>query len=206
MEDQWLSWAKRISALADTGLHYCRDTFDRERYEEISALSREMMAALGDATPERIATALGPREGHVTPKIDVRAAIIEQGRILLVQERSDGRWTLPGGYAEVGVSAADNTCKEVWEEAGIRVRIARLYAIRHKARHAYPADVLDFYKLFFLCERLDDAPLAPGHEVLDAAYFAPDALPPLSTPRAIARDIEDAFAFHAQPQRPALID
>ncbi|WP_110650242.1 NUDIX hydrolase [Salinicola peritrichatus] len=206
MEDQWLTWAKRLSALADTGLHYCRDKFDRERYEEIAELSRSMMAALGTVPLERIAAALGERDGHVTPKIDVRAAIIDDGRILLVKEKMDGRWTMPGGYAEVGVSAADNTVKEVWEEAGIKVAVSRLYALRHKARHAYPPDVLDFYKLFFLCERLDDAPLEPGHEVHDAAYFPADDLPPLSEPRVIARDIADAFAFHADPARAALID
>ncbi|WP_110670165.1 NUDIX hydrolase [Salinicola halophilus] len=206
MEDQWLSWAKRLSALADTGLHYCRDKFDRERYEEINALSHQMMASLGETPVERVALALGEGHGHVTPKIDVRGAIIDDGKILLVKEKTDGRWTMPGGYAEVGVSAADNTVKEVWEEAGVEVAVDRLYAIRHKARHAYPPDVLDFYKLFFLCERLDDAPLDPGHEVFDAAYFAPDALPPLSEGRVIDRDIVDAFAFHAHPNRPAIVD
>ncbi|GHB11900.1 putative ADP-ribose pyrophosphatase YjhB [Salinicola rhizosphaerae] len=206
MESQWLSWAKRLSALAETGLHYCQDKFDRERYEEISALSREMMASLGAVPVERVALALGRGEGHVTPKIDVRAAIIDDGKILLVKEKMDGRWTMPGGYAEVGVSAADNTVKEVWEEAGVRVTVSRLFALRHKARHAYPPDVLDFYKLFFLCERLDDAPLDPGHEVHDAGYFSPHELPPLSEPRVIARDIADAFAFHADPRRAALID
>lgn len=206
MEDQWLAWAKRLSALADTGLHYCRDKFDRERYEEIAELSRSMMAALGSVPLARIASALGERDGHVTPKIDVRAAIIDDGKILLVKEKVDGRWTMPGGYAEIGLSAAENTVKEVWEEAGIQVEASRLYAIRHKARHPYPPDVLDFYKLFFLCERLDRAPLDPGHEVFDAAYFSPDDLPPLSEPRVIAQDIADAFAFQADPQRPAIID
>ncbi|WP_251976108.1 NUDIX hydrolase [Salinicola avicenniae] len=206
MEDQWLAWAKRLSALADTGLHYTRDKFDRERYEEIAELSRTMMATLGEIPLERVSLTLGPAEGHVTPKIDVRGAIIDNGRILLVKEKMDGRWTMPGGYAEVGVSAADNTVKEVWEEAGIRVAASRLYAIRHKARHAYPPDVVDFYKFFFLCERLDGAALDPGHEVHDAAYFSPDDLPPLSEPRVIARDIADAFAYLADPQRPAIID
>lgn len=206
MEDQWLAWAKRLSALAATGLHYCHDKFDRERYEEVADISASMMAALGDIPIGRVNLALGDGEGHVTPKIDVRAAIIDDGKILLVKEKMDGRWTMPGGYAEVGVSAAENTVKEVWEEAGVKVEASRLYAIRHKAKHAYPADVLDFYKLFFLCERLDDAPLDPGHEVHEAAYFSPDELPPLSEPRVIARDIIEAFAYLADPQRPPLID
>jgi ADP-ribose pyrophosphatase YjhB (NUDIX family) len=206
MEDQWLAWAKRLSALSDTGLHYCRDKFDRERYEEVAEISTSMMAMLGDIPIGRVNLALGAGEGHVTPKIDVRAAIIDDGRILLVKEKMDGRWTMPGGYAEIGLSAAENTVKEVWEEAGVTVEAKRLYAVRHKAKHAYPADVLDFYKLFFLCERLDTKPLDPGHEVFDAAYFSPDELPPLSEPRVIARDIFDAFEFHADPRRPALID
>lgn len=206
MEDQWLVWAKRLSALADTGLHYCRDKFDRERYEEVAEIATSMMAALGDIPIGRVNLALGDSEGHVTPKIDVRAAIIDDGKILLVKEKMDGHWTMPGGYAEIGLSAAENTIKEVWEEAGVRVEANRLYAIRHKARHAYPADVLDFYKLFFLCKRLDDAPLDPGHEVFDAAYFSPTELPPLSEPRVIARDITDAFEFYADPQRPSIID
>ncbi|WP_110654658.1 NUDIX hydrolase [Salinicola halimionae] len=206
MEDQWLVWAKRLSALADTGLHYCHDKFDRERYEEVAEIATSMMAALGDIPIGRVNLALGEGEGHVTPKIDVRAAIIDDGKILLVKEKMDGRWTMPGGYAEIGLSAAENTVKEVWEEAGVTVEAKRLYAIRHKAKHAYPPDVLDFYKLFFLCERLDSAPLDPGHEVHDAAYFSPAELPPLSEPRVIARDIVEAFAYLADPHRPAIID
>ncbi|WYX51124.1 NUDIX domain-containing protein [Achromobacter xylosoxidans] len=131
----------------------------------------------------------------------MRAAVIRDGRILLVQERNNGRWTLPGGFAEIGYSAAENAEKEVMEEAGLKVRASALYGVRHKAKGPFAPDVRDFYKLYFLCQRLDDGAPAPGPETADAAYFAPDRLPHLCRDRVAAQDIERAFAFMARPDR-----
>ena len=201
---QWLDWAKRLHALAGSGLHFGASDFDKERYAEISDISREMLAALGSSTPERIAD-LFPQhgKGYSTPQIDVRGAVFDaDAQILLVRERSDGLWTLPGGYADVGLSAAENVVKEIAEEANLTTRVARLYALKHKVKHPYDADSRDFYKLFFLCEMTPGPQLpAPGAETDGAAFFPRRALPEQSTGRIIGVDIEHAYAALEDPAR-----
>lgn len=207
MESLWLRHAKRLQAIASTGLHFCRDDFDRERYAEVAEIANAMLADLGSVPIERIEGLVSDfARGYATPKVDVRGALIEDGAILLVRESSDRLWTLPGGFADVGLSAGRNIEKEILEEAGLIVRANRLYCIRHKASQNYSADVRDFYKLFFLCDRdTAEAPKA-GAETCDAAFFRPDRLPPLSSGRVLETDIYAAFAFAADRHRPALFD
>ncbi len=196
MENQWLAYAKRLQAIASTALHFCDNEFDRERFEEIAGIANGMLAQLGDVPVERIVD-LVPEfaTGYATPLVEVRGAIVEDGKILLVREKSDGLWTMPGGYADVGLSAAENVIKEVREEAGLNVQVKRLYALRHKAKGPYKLDSRDFYKLYFLCERQGgDAPMA-GLETSEVGFFDPAHLPALSRGRVIESDIAEAFAF-----------
>jgi ADP-ribose pyrophosphatase YjhB (NUDIX family) len=125
---------------------------------------------------------------------------------LLVREKSDGLWTLPGGFADVGLSATENVIREVREEAGILVSVTGLYSVRHKAKQDYEPDIRDFYKMFFLCRHVDAEPPKPGSEIIDATFFARDGLPKLSKGRVIERDIKAAFVFHESPERPAVVD
>lgn len=200
MENQWLKWAKRLHALASTGLHYTESEYDRERYREIADITMSMMAEIGQTPLEHI-SALFPdfAAGYATPKVDVRGAIIQEDKILLVQEKNDKLWTLPGGYAEVGITMSSNVAKEVLEEASVNVKVERLYTIRHKSRHPYHPDYLDFYKFFFLCTPTGNDIPAPGPETMDVGFFSPDALPPLSTNRVLESDIHDAFKYHRNP-------
>lgn len=202
MEDLWLAWAKRLQAIASTGMHFAKSPYDRERYAEIAAIAHEMLAALADVPPSRIHE-LVPEfaKGYATPLVEVRGAVFDEDRILLVREASDGLWTLPGGFADVGKSPRENVVKEIWEEASLRVEATALYEVRHKAKHAYDPDTRDFYKLFFFCERLDERAPQPGHETTDAGYFAADRIPPLSRGRTLEKDIEAAFAFKADPEK-----
>ena len=207
MEDLWLASAKRLQALAATGLHFASDPYDQERFEEIAALAETLLGAIGEVPADRIRGLLPDfAQGYVTPKIDVRGAVISDGHVLLVRELSDGLWTLPGGYAEVGLTAGANIEKEIFEEAGVRVAARRLYAVRHKASHDYDPDVRDFYKLFFLCEQLDDAVPEPGLETGGADFFTPDALPALSKGRVLEKDIVAAIEFQRDPTRACLFD
>ena len=209
MESEWLTWAKRLQAIASTGLHFTRDEHDRERFAEVGGIAEAMLAALGSVPIERIRGLVSDfAQGYATPKVDVRGALIEDGRILLVRERSDGRWTLPGGFADIGLSAAENVEKEIREEAGLTVAARRLYGLRHKAKRPYEPDARDFYKLFFLCERTDGAAARPeaGAETSEARFFLPDALPELSLARVIESDIEAAFAAHSGTLRSPLFD
>lgn len=195
MEDVWLTWAKRLKSIASTGLHFTRDRHDRERYEEIAHIASQMLASLGSVPMERINGLISDfAKGYATPKVDVRAALFHENRILLVREASDGLWTLPGGFAEVGLSARENVVKEVWEEASLRVAVRRVYALRHKAKHAYPPDVRDFYKLFFICDPIGEISPHPGLDTIEVGFFGPEDLPPLSSARTVRDDITMAFA------------
>lgn len=202
----WLHWARRIEAIAQAGLTYCESAYDRERYSQLRALAAEILSAHTGASDATVLGWFDGQPGYATPKVDVRAAVFRDDRVLLVQESMDRRWTLPGGYADVGFSAAQNVVKEVEEEAGLRVAVHRLYSVRHKARQPYDPDVREFYKLFFVCGRLDEDEPAPGHETLDAGFFALDALPPLSTHRVLESDIVAAFAARSDPSLPVLFD
>jgi ADP-ribose pyrophosphatase YjhB (NUDIX family) len=207
MEPLWLAYGKRLQAIASTGLHYARDQFDQERYEEIATIANEMLAALGSVPIERIEGLVSDfARGYATPKVDVRGALVEDGTILLVREQSDGLWTLPGGFADVGLSPARNVEKEIHEEAGLTVSAHRLYGVRHKAASGYSPDVRDFYKMFFLCDRMGREMARPGSETADARFFARDALPSLSRGRTIETDIDAAFSFAADATRPAFFD
>jgi ADP-ribose pyrophosphatase YjhB (NUDIX family) len=207
MENQWLAWAKRLQGIASTGIHFSRDEFDRERYTEVAAIANEMLAGLGDVSVSKIENLISDfAKGYATPKVDVRGAVIREEKILLVKEISDGLWTLPGGYADVGMSPSENVVKEVREEASIEVEPTALYGVRHKARHEYDPDARDFYKLFFLCETIDESRPQPGAETADVGFFGLDELPPLSTGRVLEKDIAAAFAFRRSPRRLALFD
>ena len=207
MEDAWLQWAKRLQSVASTGLHYSKDDFDKERYREIASIANQMLAALGNVPVQRIQGLVSDfAEGYATPKIDVRGAVIENDKVLLVKEVSDGLWTLPGGFAEVGASPGENVVKEIWEEATIEVSANAVYGIRHKARHEYDPDARDFYKLFFLCDKLSAANPMPGPEVTDVGFFGLDELPPLSTSRVLEKDIAAAFRFRSDPRRQPVFD
>lgn len=138
-----------------------------------------MLAALGSVPIGRIEGLISEfAQGYATPKVDVRGAIIEHDSILLVCERSDGLWTLPGGFAVVGRSVAQNVVKEIHEEAGLSVSPRRLYCVRHKAAASYSPDVRDFYKMFFLCDRITHDEPQPGLETSDVRFFRRDQLPP----------------------------
>ncbi|SLN29252.1 hypothetical protein PSA7680_01362 [Pseudoruegeria aquimaris] len=201
MEDPRLTRLKRLQALAATGLHFTQDAYDRERYAEIGAIAEALLADLLSMPIPDLHGLPRPEEGYATPRVEVRGAVIRDGRILLVKEATDGLWSLPGGYCDVGLSPAENIEKEIREEAGLTVRARHLYLLRHKAKGPFPPDPRDFYKLYFLCEEAGAAEPSPAHETTEAAFFAPEALPPLSAVRVHASDIEMAFRHAADPAR-----
>ena len=194
MEQIWLTWAKQLQAIASTGLHFTDDEYDRERYQQIATISQNMLSFLGDVPIKKIKALVSDfAKGYSTPRVDVRGAVIEKDQILLVRETTDQLWTLPGGYADVGLSASENVVKELEEEANIEVTVTSLYSVRHKAKHDYDEDARDFYKFFFLCERKDDSMPRPGHETEEVGFFRANELPPLSRGRVIEKDILAAF-------------
>lgn len=207
MEPQWLALVKRMQALAVTGQQFTQCPFDLERYQELESISHSMMSMLGAAPVEQIEALFASAEsGYVTPKVEVRGAVIRDGNILLVQEKEDGLWAMPGGYADVGLSAAANVEKEVWEEAGLKVVAQYLYAVRHKASGPYPPDPRDFYKLHFICADDPSRDPAAGVETHQARFFSPAELPPLSPGKNLVEDIRGAFEYLASDPAPTRFD
>ncbi len=201
----WLRWADALQTIAAAGLTYSRDPFDRDRFEQVRTIAAEILARHTDLSLPDASARLRAEPGYVTPKVDVRAAVFDGDRVLLVREVSDGRWSLPGGWADVGESPAEVAAREVREEAGLEVRVTRLLAALDKRKHPHPPQLSYVYKLFFLCEVTGGA-LRASLETPDVAWYPRDALPPLSLDRVLPAQIERLFALGAAPGQPADFD
>lgn len=194
----WLRWARSLQSVAQAGLHYATDPFDVERYAEVRRLAAEIAAAGAGADAQAVEKFIASDRGYPTPKIDVRAAVIDGDRILLVRERDDGGWSMPGGWADVGESAAEAAERETREEAGLEVRAVKLIALYERERRGHPPHPEFSYKAFFLCE-LGSRPSALGaaaHETTDARFFGRAELPPLSLARLTPEEVATAFEHH----------
>lgn len=205
MEPDWLGWARRLQAIAQSGLAYSPNQYDLERYEAVREIASEMMAHGSAGAVAPIRNLFAGQTGYATPKVDVRGVIFRADRILLVLEREDGGWTLPGGWADVNESPAEATQREVREESGYEVRAAKLLAVYDRNRHGHPPIPFHAYKLFFLCESIGGSPAA-SHETAGVDWFAEDALPPLSTSRVTAAQIHRFFEHFRHPQWPTDFD
>ncbi len=201
----WISIAQRIQAISQNGIAYAQNAYDRERYAELSAIAAAIMAD-PQPGPHAMATQLFAAEaGYATPKVDVRAVVFQQGRILLVREAEDGGWSLPGGWAEVGESGAESVEREVREESGYLVKAVKLLACWDRNKHAHPPIPFHAYRLVFLCEIHGTAEVS-GSETTGAGFFAEDEIPPLSTPRTLAEQVRFAFASLRDPAAPTVFD
>jgi ADP-ribose pyrophosphatase YjhB (NUDIX family) len=195
-EPRWLRMAREMNAMAQTGLTFSKDPFDRQRYERLRELAAELLAQGSAPDYDVILEALRRDSGYATPKVDVRGAAFQDGRVLLVREITDGKWTLPGGWADVNQTAAECVVREVAEESGFQARPLKLAAVHDYQRRNHPHHKDSIYKLFFICE-LIGGEARPSNETSEVAFFARDALPPLSIGRSSAAQIERMFEHHA---------
>lgn len=199
-----IDWLKQIAALAKTGLYYVTDPYDKERYETLVELSAKLLATHTDDDPDTLNTLLMNDDGYITPKVDVRGAVIQDDKILLVKEASDGLWTLPGGWADVGDSPSEAVEREIREESGYEARATKLMAVEdRKLRH--PHYVFDVYKMFFLCD-LTGGEATTSIETTAVDWFAEDELPPLSVGRVTEAQINRWFTHYRQPNLPTTFD
>jgi ADP-ribose pyrophosphatase YjhB (NUDIX family) len=197
-EPAWLAVGRELRSIAQIGLTFCRDPFDRQRYERIQELAAAVIA-MGAGRPDPgLLGYMRHDTGYATPKVDVRAAAFLEGRILLVREASDGSWALPGGWADVNDSPAEAAMREVLEESGFEARAVKLAAVYDFRRRNRPHHLDSIYKMFFICE-LTGGKATPSIETTEAAFFAPDELPPLSTGRTTAEQIHRMFQHAADP-------
>lgn len=204
--------AVELAAMAQNGLHYATDRYDLARYRRLQGAAAEILGVLG-GDADQLRSALAAERGHATPKVDVRGALFDRaGRVLLVRERSDGGWTLPGGWADALDSPADAVEREFAEEAGLAVRAARLVAVHDGSRrNGHGATPWHIYKLFFDVRRRDPAdhtdPVAGlDGETTGVGFFPLDQLPELSTRRCTAEQLRLLAAHHADPWLPTSFD
>lgn len=207
MEPNWLKWAKQLAALAQNGLTYSDNAYEIERYEQIRRIAAEMMAA-GFELDTKTFLDLFPREkGYETPKVDVRGAVFRDDRILLVREKLDGGWTLPGGWADPCQTPSEAVVREIFEESGFEARVTKLAAVCDRSKHPHrPLMPFHIYKLFFLCEITGGAP-AESHETTGVEFFAESEVPEqLSISRTLPFQIVRMFEHHRDPGLPTDFD
>lgn len=206
MEKELTILANRIRALAQNGLVYAADAYNEERYEELLQLSHGILATVSGRSNEEIAACFPVEQDYVTPKIDIRAVVFnEREELLLVREKSDGLWSLPGGWADVGYSPGEVAVKEVREESGLEVKPLRLLAVHDKKCHNHPPAMHYAYKIFIECG-LCGGSLSAAFDILDSGFFSLENLPPLSLERVLPEQIMLLADLHRNPAKPVDFD
>jgi ADP-ribose pyrophosphatase YjhB (NUDIX family) len=200
----WLSLARELYTISQAGLAYSKNDFDLERYQRLQEISAEIIAGQSKLEKEVVLESFAIQNGYPTPKVDVRGAVVRDGKILLVQEVTDGCWSLPGGWADLGESPLEMVEREVLEESGMRVKARKVVAV-YDANNFAPLEFWHAYKVIFLCEILGGEP-TPSHETPDVRFFDPANLPPFSQNRTNQRIIDEIFAHLADPNRPTSFD
>ena len=205
MSYKWLEWAKRIQALSQSGLTFSKDVYDMERYEELRSISAEIMAEHTGLEMQKIKDLFTNEIGYQTPKVDVRGVVFKDNQILMVRENIDGRWSLPGGFCDIGLSPSENIVKEVKEESGYDVIPIKLLALLDKKKHPHPPEPYHYYKLFIQCEIIGGSPTI-GIETNSIQFFPATNLPTLSIDRNTDSQLITLFEFLENPKKETIFD
>jgi len=194
-----------MRAIAQIGLTFCKDPFDRQRFERIRELGASLIARGGAEDLEKVLGLFQQDAGYATPKVDVRGAVFRDGQVLMVREISDGCWTLPGGWADVNQTPAECVVREIAEESGFEARALKLAAVHDYRKRHPPRHIDSIYKLFFICELIGGS-ARPSDETSEVGFFSRDALPPLSPGRTTEAQIALMFAHMEAPLLPTQFD
>ncbi|MBJ7935845.1 NUDIX hydrolase [Bacillus cereus] len=205
MQHKWLEWAKRIHSLSQAGLTFSKDIYDIERYQELHKISNEIMAEYTNLNLDKIEDLFANESGYPTPKIDVRGVVFQNNGILMVREKSDDKWALPGGFCEVGLSPSENAIKEIQEESGYSVIPIKLLAVLDMNYHPHPPQPYHYYKIFIQCE-ICGGQATTGIETKDVHFFQKDNLPQLSTNRNTESQIKMLFEFNENPMKESIFN
>jgi ADP-ribose pyrophosphatase YjhB (NUDIX family) len=202
---RWLQWAREIQALSQTGSHYAENNYQRERYQRLSQIAAEIFSEYSHIDCPKLEGLFFSQTGYATPRVDVRGAVFQDGKLLLVRERADGGWTMPGGWADVGDVPSESAEREVWEEAGLRVKARKLIGV-YDANRTGPLEIFHAFKIVFLCDLIGGEP-SPSNETSEVAFFGEDELPvSLSGERTRPRHLQDAFAVFKEQTRETVFD
>jgi len=202
---KWLEWAQRIQSLSQAGLAFSKDIYDLERYEELRLISMEIMREHTGMEMEKLKSLFANEAGYQTPKVDIRGAVFQDGKILMVKENIDGKWSLPGGFCDIGLSPAENIVKEIKEESGFEVVPIKLLALLDMKKHAHPPQPYHYYKIFIQCA-ITGGQAEIGMETNSVQFFSEDALPELSLNRNTAAQIKLLFDFLREPNKETVFD
>ena len=200
-----LDLSRRLLALSQTGLHFTAEEYDRERYREIGDIATRLLELQSNVAADAVRQAWFVEDGYATPKVDVRGAIFRDNRVLLVRERVDGRWTVPGGWADVNDSPSSAILKEIEQESGFTARVLKLAAIYDRNKRNHPAYLFHSWKLFFVCE-ITGGEARTSYETTGVEFFPLDALPELSTGRSNAEQIRRMHQHHLDLNLPTEFD
>ncbi len=201
----WLEWARELHQIGQTGLYYTQNEFDRQRYQRLIDISADIIQNCSGLDLDNIKVALSAQPGYVTPKMDVRGAIFDDNKVLMVQEITDGCWSLPGGWADVNVSPSGMVEKEVWEETGLRVKAVKMVGLYEANHDREPLNVFHAYKAVFLCQTLSGE-LTTSYETPQVSFFPIEQLPNLSIYRTQERLIREAYAHFLDPTLQTVFD
>lgn len=196
---KWLKWSSEIQSIAQAGLSYCENEYDKERYLRLRAIAAELIAELSQNNIEEVHELVSLETGYTTPKLDVRAFVLKDGKLLMVKERADGLWSLPGGWIDVNESPAESVIRETKEETGFDVSAVKLLALWDKLKHDHPPQWPHIYKAFFYCQITGGEP-TKNIEVSDINFFDLANLPPLSIHRITASQISRLYHLVVNPQ------
>ena len=202
--EKWLQWAVELQSLAQAGLFYCKDKFDIERFQRIREIAAEMIVEKTDIPLEKVKNLFCCEIGYQTPKIDSRAAIFQDGKILLVRE-NNGTWSLPGGWVDVDLSVKENVIKEVKEAAGLDVIPERIIAVQDREKHNLPIYAYKVCKIFVLCS-VTGGEFQTNIETTESRYFARDGLPVLAAEKNNAEQIEMCFQAYESERWETLLE
>lgn len=205
MSNKWLEWARRIQSLSQAGLTFLKDAFEIERYEELRNISAEILTEYSGLEMKVVKDIFTHDTGYQTPKVDVRGVVFKDNTILLVQEAKDSRWSLPGGFCDVGLSPAENIVKEIEEESGFEVVPTKLVALLDMNKHPHPPQAFHYYKVFIQCDIVGGYG-KPGLETKAIDFYEKDNLPELSTSRNTASQIQMLFEFLDDPNKETIFD
>lgn len=200
-----LTWARKVQAIAQNGLLFSQDIFDRERFTQLQDLANSIISAELDIPLGKAKAFWDKEEGYATPKVDVRGGVFDGDRVLLVRERSDGGWTLPGGWVDVNDAPSDAVAREIFEESGYRAKPTKLAMLLDKNRHPHPPSIHHIYKLFFLCD-LTGGTATLSSETDGVDFFPINALPPLSVGRTLSSQIERLYQHQMNRDLPTDFD
>lgn len=206
MQPKWLEWGQALQTIAQNGLAYSTNPFDIERFEAVRVIASDILANYSQVEAAELLELFRGEKGYATPKVDVRGAAFRGDTILLVRELLDeGRWTLPGGWADVNDAPSEAVVREVREESGFEARAVKLAAVYDRDRHGHPRFYFSIYKLFFICEITGGAP-AESLETGGVGFFREDDLPELSIGRVTPEEIHMLFEHYRHPELPTQFD